>query len=85
MAAPKLHAERTAIEGRSVPAEAVRRRYERSFRNLGAVADELDALRVFDNSGAAKSSKSAKKAQRVLSARPDDLQVIPIAERRFVG
>ncbi len=43
--------QRAAIERRTVPAEAVRRRYERSLTNLGGVADTLDRLNVFDNSG----------------------------------
>ncbi len=43
--------ERTAIEGRTVPAEDVIRRYDRSLHNLTLVAEELDVLRVFDNSG----------------------------------
>lgn len=42
---------RSVTEIRTVPAEDVRRRYERSLENVGAVADHLDLLVVFDNSG----------------------------------
>ncbi len=43
--------QRAAIERRTVPADTVRRRYERSLTSLGEVADALDRLDVFDNSG----------------------------------
>lgn len=42
---------RAQTEIRTVPAEDVRRRYERSIENVGAVAHQLDLLVVFDNSG----------------------------------
>ncbi len=42
---------RAAIERRTVAAEDVRRRYERSLDNVATIADELDELHVFDNSG----------------------------------
>jgi len=35
---------RSVTEIRTVPAEDVRRRYERSLENVGAVADHLDLL-----------------------------------------
>ncbi len=42
---------RAETELRTVLAEDVRRRYGRSLKNVAAIANQLDALYVFDNSG----------------------------------
>lgn len=52
---PDVNVDRVSIraleERRTVPAQDVRRRYERSLDALGDVAQRIDVLHVFDNSG----------------------------------
>jgi len=61
---------RAAIERRTVPAEVVRRRYERSLSNLGDVADTLDRLDVFDNSGQAFRATLTLDRGRIVATAP---------------
>ncbi len=63
--------QRAAIERRTVPAEAVRRRYERSVTNLGGVADTLDRLNVFDNSGQDFKAVLTLERGRIVARTPD--------------
>ena len=63
--------QRAAIERRTVPAEAVRRRYERSLTNLGGVADTLDRLNVFDNSGQDFKAVLTLERGRIVARTPD--------------
>lgn len=45
-------AQRVRMGGHPIPEEAIRRRYEAAFRNLGEVVGICDAVSVFDNSSA---------------------------------
>jgi predicted ABC-type ATPase len=45
-------AQRVRMGGHPIPEDAIRRRYEAAFRNLGEVAGLCDAVSVFDNSSA---------------------------------
>ncbi|MBP2549317.1 putative ABC-type ATPase [Neorhizobium galegae] len=45
-------AQRVRMGGHAIPEEAIRRRYEATFRNLGEVAGVCDAVSVYDNSSA---------------------------------
>ncbi len=65
--------QRAAIERRTVPAETVRRRYERSLANLVAVADTLDRLDVFDNSGQGFRPVLTLERGRIVAMTPDDV------------
>jgi len=62
--------QRAAIERRTVPAETVRRRYERSLINLGDVADALDRLDVFDNSGQSFRAALSLEQGRIVATTP---------------
>ncbi|HEY2107144.1 MAG TPA: zeta toxin family protein [Candidatus Binataceae bacterium] len=49
LALERVH-QRTLAGGHDVPEHDIRRRYERSLANLGAIGQNVDALIVFDNS-----------------------------------
>ncbi len=62
---------RAAIERRTVPAEVVRRRYERSLTMFCYVADTLDRLDVFDDSRQDFQAVLTLERGRIVAAAPD--------------
>ena len=96
LSSPELHIQRVRSRvrrgGHDVPADAIRRRYERSRLNLIALLPLLAALRIYDNSAEADPAAGASPApvlvlhtERGKILNPDDLRQAPDWARPIIA